>query len=177
MTAHQDESIQHYLNDIGQYAQLSEIEECQTAELVAQGNEHARERMINANLRLVVSVAKRYAGRGVDLLDLIQEGNIGLIKAVERFDPTRGYRFSTYGARWIEECIIDYLAGEACHKMNMSLESPVAGQEEVTLADTLMDQCQEPVEVVALRHAGAYLSAAFATLPSVSNKRWFYDTA
>lgn len=96
---------QIYLNEIGQSALLSPEEERALARQVVQGNFEARQKMIQHNLRLVVNVAKRYINRGVTLLDLIEEGNIGLMHALEKFDPERGFRFSTYATWWIRQTI------------------------------------------------------------------------
>ncbi len=94
-----------YLKEIGQNALLSAVEEARLARLVVQGDFAARQRMIECNLRLVVNIAKHYVNRGMVLLDLIEEGNLGLIHALEKFDPERGYRFSTYATWWIRQNI------------------------------------------------------------------------
>ncbi len=97
--------IQLYFNDIGQNPLLSPQEEVRYARLVRQGDFPARQKMIEHNLRLVVNIAKHYIGRGLQLLDLIAEGNLGLIHALEKFDPERGFRFSTYATWWIRQSI------------------------------------------------------------------------
>ena len=98
-------SVKMYLKEIGEYPLLSKEEECKLAEKAAKGSLKAREALINSNLRLVVYIAKRYEGRGIAFLDMIQEGNLGLIKAVEKFDYTKGYKFSTYATYWIKQAI------------------------------------------------------------------------
>lgn len=103
------EQMQQYLYEIGQYPLLSAEEELQLAKACAMGERDAICRMVNCNLRLVVYVAKRYAGRGVPLLDLIQEGNIGLLRAAEKFDYTMNCRFSTYASTWIRNYITRYI--------------------------------------------------------------------
>ena len=102
-----------YLKEIGQIPLLTQEEEIQVAMQMGKGDEQARERLAEANLRLVVSIAKRYAGRGMQLLDLIQEGNLGLIKAVEKFDYQKGYKFSTYATWWIRQAITRSIADQA----------------------------------------------------------------
>jgi RNA polymerase nonessential primary-like sigma factor len=96
---------QLYFNDIGQNALLTVDEEVRYARLVKQGDFLSRQKMIEHNLRLVVNIAKHYSGRGLQLLDLIEEGNLGLIHALEKFDPERGFRFSTYATWWIRQSI------------------------------------------------------------------------
>lgn len=98
-------SIKMYLKEVGEYPLLDKDEEVFLAKKAAAGNETARDRLIKHNLRLVVYIAKRYMGRGMALMDMIQEGNLGLIKAVEKFDVTKGYRFSTYATFWIKQSI------------------------------------------------------------------------
>ena len=100
-----DEDVRQYLQEIRQYPRLTVEEERQLAMLCAQGDRDAIRRMVNSNLRLVVSVAREYAGRGVPLLDLIQEGSIGLLTAAEKFDYTLEFRFSTYATKWIRQGI------------------------------------------------------------------------
>lgn len=100
-----DTSIKMYLKEIGEYPLLSKEEETKLAERAAKGNFKARDALINCNLRLVVYIAKKYEGKGLSFLDLIQEGNLGLMKAVEKFDYTKGYKFSTYATYWIKQSI------------------------------------------------------------------------
>ena len=108
-----DDPVRMYLKEIGKIKLLTPEEELETAKRMAQGDEAARQRMSEANLRLVVSIAKRYVGRGMQLLDLIQEGNLGLMKAVEKFDYTKGYKFSTYATWWIRQSITRAIADQA----------------------------------------------------------------
>ena len=108
-----DDPVRMYLKEIGKVPLLTADEEVELAQLMAQGDEHAKKRMTEANLRLVVSIAKRYVGRGMLFLDLIQEGNLGLIKAVEKFDYTKGYKFSTYATWWIRQAITRAIADQA----------------------------------------------------------------
>ena len=105
--------VRQYLKEIGKFPLLSAEEEIEVAKAVKSGDKRAKERMINANLRLVVSVAKRYIGRGMSLLDMIQEGNIGLMRAVEKFDYTKGYKFSTYATWWIRQAVTRAIADQA----------------------------------------------------------------
>lgn len=100
-----ESSVTQYLSEAGEVPLLTREEECALARRVKAGDLHAREKLIRANLRLVISVAKKYRFRGLPFADLIQEGNEGLIKAVERFEPERGFRFSTCGTWWIKQCI------------------------------------------------------------------------
>ena len=99
------DSLQLFLNEAGRYALLTAAEEVELAKLIERGDKAAKDRMVNANLRLVVSIAKKYQGNGLSLLDLIQEGIIGLIRAVEKFDWRRGYKFSTYATWWIRQAV------------------------------------------------------------------------
>ena len=108
-----DDPVRMYLKEIGKIKLLTPEEELETAKRMAQGDEAARQRMSEANLRLVVSITKRYVGRGMQLLDLIQEGNLGLMKAVEKFDYTKGYKFSTYATWWIRQSITRAIADQA----------------------------------------------------------------
>ena len=108
-----DDPVRMYLKEIGKVPLLSMEEEIELAEKMAKGDEYARKRLAESNLRLVVSIAKKYVGRGMLLLDLIQEGNMGLIKAVEKFDYTKGYKFSTYATWWIRQAITRAIADQA----------------------------------------------------------------
>ena len=108
-----DDPVRMYLKEIGKVALLSAEEETQLAKRMEAGDEEAKRRLAEANLRLVVSIAKRYVGRGMLFLDLIQEGNLGLIKAVEKFDYSKGYKFSTYATWWIRQAITRAIADQA----------------------------------------------------------------
>ena len=108
-----DDSVKMYLKDIGSVPLLSPEEEKQLAQEMAEGSHTAKDKLINANLRLVVSIAKRYVGRGMSFLDLIQEGNMGLMKAVDKFDYTKGFKFSTYATWWIRQAITRSIADQA----------------------------------------------------------------
>ena len=108
-----DDPVRMYLKEIGKVPLLTLEEEQELAKRMAEGDEDAKRRMAEANLRLVVSIAKRYVGRGMLFLDLIQEGNLGLIKAVEKFDYTKGYKFSTYATWWIRQAITRAIADQA----------------------------------------------------------------
>ena len=105
--------VRMYLKEIGRINLLTSDEEFEYAKLANQGDEHAKTMLAESNLRLVVSIAKRYVGRGMLFLDLIQEGNIGLMKAVEKFDPSKGYKFSTYATWWIRQAITRAIADQA----------------------------------------------------------------
>ncbi|MBQ3575085.1 MAG: RNA polymerase sigma factor RpoD, partial [Clostridia bacterium] len=108
-----DDPVRMYLKEIGKVALLSAEEEIELAKRMEEGDETAKKRLCEANLRLVVSIAKRYVGRGMLFLDLIQEGNLGLIKAVEKFDYRKGYKFSTYATWWIRQAITRAIADQA----------------------------------------------------------------
>ena len=108
-----DDPVRMYLKEIGKISLLSAEEEIELAQKMDQGSELAKKKLVEANLRLVVSIAKRYVGRGMLFLDLIQEGNLGLIKAVEKFDYTKGFKFSTYATWWIRQAITRAIADQA----------------------------------------------------------------
>ena len=108
-----DDPVRMYLKEIGKVPLLSTEEEIELAKRMGEGDEEAKKKLAEANLRLVVSIAKRYVGRGMHFLDLIQEGNLGLIKAVEKFDYTKGYKFSTYATWWIRQAITRAIADQA----------------------------------------------------------------
>jgi RNA polymerase primary sigma factor len=108
-----DDSVRLYLREIGKIPLLTAEEELALAHRVVAGEKNAKDKMAEANMRLVVSIAKRYVGRGLDLLDLIQEGNTGLLRAVEKFDPDKGFKFSTYATWWIRQAITRAIADQA----------------------------------------------------------------
>ncbi len=108
-----DDPVRMYLKEIGQYPLLSAERELELAQQMQQGSKFAKDELVTANLRLVVSIAKRYASRGMSLLDLIQEGNLGLMKALDRFDFTKGYKFSTYATWWVRQAITRAIADQS----------------------------------------------------------------
>lgn len=108
-----DDSVRLYLREIGKIPLLTPEEELDLAQKVVAGDKRAKDKMAEANMRLVVSIAKRYSGRGLDFLDLIQEGNTGLLRAVEKFDPDKGFKFSTYATWWIRQAITRAIADQA----------------------------------------------------------------
>ena len=185
------DGIQHYLNGIGARPLLTAEEEYATATLAAQGDFAARQKMIEHNLRLVVSIAKHYLNRGVALLDLIEEGNLGLIHALEKFEPERGFRFSTYATWWIrqsvERAVINQsrtvrLPVHVVRNLNQVLRARRhleqaaaavggAGKPEVTTAQIahLLGKSREEVEdVLSLSEHGASLDAPLDVDPSLS---------
>ena len=108
-----DDSVRLYLREIGKIPLLSAEEEMDLARRIVEGDKKAKDKMAEANMRLVGSIAKRYSGRGLDFLDLIQEGNTGLLRAVEKFDPDKGFKFSTYATWWIRQAITRAIADQA----------------------------------------------------------------
>ena len=108
-----EDPVRMYLKEIGNIPLLSPDEELSIARKIEEGDDNAKKKLVEANLRLVVSIAKRYVGRGLTFLDLIQEGNLGLIKAVDKFDPEKGYKFSTYATWWIRQAITRALADQS----------------------------------------------------------------
>ena len=108
-----DDSVRLYLREIGKIPLLSNEEEVDLAYRIVKGEKKAKDKMVEANMRLVGSIAKRYSGRGLDFLDLIQEGNTGLLRAVEKFDPDKGFKFSTYATWWIRQAITRAIADQA----------------------------------------------------------------
>ena len=108
-----DDSVRLHLREIGKIPLLTAEEELELAKRVVEGDKRAKDKMAEANMRLVVSIAKRYSGRGLDFLDLIQEGHTGLLRAVEKFDPEKGFKFSTYATWWIRQAITRAIADQA----------------------------------------------------------------
>lgn len=108
-----DDSVRLYLREIGKIPLLTSEEEFELAKKIQDGDKKAKDKMAESNMRLVVSIAKRYSGRGLDFLDLIQEGNTGLLRAVEKFDPDKGFKFSTYATWWIRQAITRAIADQA----------------------------------------------------------------
>ena len=156
-----DDPMRMYLKEIGKIPLLSQEKELELAKRMADGDEEARHQMAEANLRLVVSIAKRYVGRGMQLLELIQEGNLGLIKAVEKFDYTKGYKFSTYATWWIRQSISRAIADQArtiripvhmvetINKVLRTAHSMVQDLGRDPTADEIAKQMDMPVEKVA----------------------------
>ncbi|MBR3332365.1 RNA polymerase sigma factor RpoD [Candidatus Saccharibacteria bacterium] len=108
-----DDSVRLYLREIGKIPLLTPEEEADLAQRIVKGDKKAKDKMVESNMRLVVSIAKRYGGRGLDFLDLIQEGNTGLLRAVEKFDPAKGFKFSTYATWWVRQAITRAIADQA----------------------------------------------------------------
>ena len=108
-----DDSVRLYLREIGKIPLLTPEEEADLAQRIVKGDQKAKNKMVESNMRLVVSIAKRYGGRGLDFLDLIQEGNTGLLRAVEKFDPEKGFKFSTYATWWVRQAITRAIADQA----------------------------------------------------------------
>ena len=153
-----DDHVRMYLKEIGKVPLLSPDEEIEYAQRMSDGDEEAKKKLTEANLRLVVSIAKRYVGRGMLFLDLIQEGNLGLIKAVEKFDYTKGYKFSTYATWWIRQAITRAIADQArtiripvhmvetinklirvSRQLLQELETPIGEEEDSHLGDFIPD--------------------------------------
>ena len=108
-----DDSVRLYLREIGKIPLLTPEEKADLAQRIVKGDKKAKDKMVESNMRLVVSIAKRYGGRGLDFLDLIQEGNTGLLRAVEKFDPDKGFKFSTYATWWVRQAITRAIADQA----------------------------------------------------------------
>ena len=132
------DAVRMYLKEIGKVPLLSPEEEIELAKRVKEGDEEAKQRLAEANLRLVVSVARKYAGRGMSLLDLIQEGNMGLMKAVEKFDYTKGFKFSTYATWWIRQAITRAIADQG-----RTIRLPVHVTDSITRYHRVMTQLSQ----------------------------------
>ena len=132
------DSVHAYLQEIGSFKLLTQEEEIQTAKLVMEGDPAAKEKMINANLRLVVSMARNYMNRGLSFQDLIQEGNMGLIRAVEKFDYTKGFRFSTYASWWIRQAMV-----RAITDQSRDIRIPVHMQEQINRVKKVQRQLNQ----------------------------------
>jgi RNA polymerase sigma factor (sigma-70 family) len=155
MAKHSHQEDNAYFQEIERYPQLSEEQERLLAQHIQAGDKLALQQFVESNLRLVISIAKKYTGRGMDFMDLIQEGNLALVRAAKKFDVTRGYRFSTYGWRWIEESLINALCTEAQHSTMELSEEVIEG-----LADVEAPFWERDGEEVCHPH----LLAAFACL-------------
>ena len=131
-----DDSVRLYLREIGKIPLLSAEEEMDLARRIVEGDKKAKDKMAEANMRLVVSIAKRYSGRGLDFLDLIQEGNTGLLRAVEKFDPDKGFKFSTYATWWIRQAITRSIADQA-----RTIRIPVHMIETINKLNRISRQC------------------------------------
>lgn len=143
-SSYEVDSVKTYLREIGEYPLLSADEEREVAMRILEGDEMARQTLINSNLRLVVNIAKRYVGNGLSLLDLIQEGSLGLMRAVEKFDPTLGYKFSTYATCWIKQ-----YTSRAIADQGRSIRIPVHMVETINKVnrkkvELTAKNCQEP---------------------------------
>ena len=154
-----EDDVRQYLSDIRQYPRLTAEEERELAQRCAAGDEEAIRKMVNSNLRLVVSVAREYAGRGVPLLDLIQEGSIGLLAAAKKFDYTLDFRFSTYATKWIRQGVSRYLTGhgtirvpvhtaERIHKVNAARASLLVELAEEPTVEQIAEKCGIPAAKV-----------------------------
>ena len=137
-----EDPVRMYLKEIGTVPLLTTEEELTLAKRKAEGDEYAKERLIEANLRLVVSIAKRYTGRGMSFLDLVQEGNLGLIKGVEKFDYTKGYKLSTYATWWIRQSVTRALADQA-----RTIRVPVHMVETINKVMEIMQIAREPASL------------------------------
>jgi RNA polymerase primary sigma factor len=143
-TAQAHDSLETYLSGIGRYPLLTRAEEVQLAKRVEGGDGSARQRLIESNLRLVVTFAKPYRGRGVDLLDLIQEGTVGLVRAVDRYDWRRGTKFSTYAAWWIRHGIVEALSRARAVRVPAALAERATRVRDAEL-DLRARICREPL--------------------------------
>lgn len=166
------QTFERYLRDIGRERLLSREEEVELARRARAGDEVARRRLVSANLRFVVSVAKRYRGRGLSLADLVNEGNLGLLRAAERFDETRGVRFVSYAVWWVRQSILQAIArdagpsDEAGPLERLSLDEPLDPEAGATLEEVVPDERAVSPDAraheEALRHA---VDASLMALP------------
>jgi RNA polymerase primary sigma factor len=138
-----DDSLGAYLREIGRSRLLSKNDEVELAKQIEAGSVEARRRMTEANLRLVVSIARKYQGRGMPLLDLIQEGNLGLIRAVEKFDHRRGYKFSTYATWWIRQAVRRAI-GDQAHTIRLPIHIGDKANKLLRVSDRLRDALGHP---------------------------------
>src|SRR5918994_953145 len=178
------DALQLFLNEIGRHRLLTPDEEIELAKRIERGDLAAKERMINANLRLVVSIAKKYQGSELTLLDLIQEGILGLIRAVEKFDWRRGYRFSTYATWWIRQAVergMDAKArtiklpinlvrtqrkvARAENALSLKLDRPLGEEEDAAFGDLLPSDAPPPEDVVHISLREEMLRRALGELP------------
>src|SRR6478672_2803724 len=183
------DALQLFLNEAGRYKLLTAAEEVELAKLIERGDKEAKDLMINSNLRLVVSIAKKYQGHGISLLDLIQEGIIGLIRAVEKFDWRRGYKFSTYATWWIrqaERALMAKLGRDpsdeevaevaklsqkhvqevrAAARAVTSLDKPMGAEGDASFGDLIAGEQAEPSEEVHVSLAESAVRDAVETLP------------
>ena len=173
-----DDSVKMYLKDIGRVPLLSAEREVELAKRMEEGDEEAKRILSEANLRLVVSIAKRYVGRGMQFLDLIQEGNLGLMKAVEKFDYRKGFKFSTYATWWIRQSITRAIADQArtiriervreiqkIAQDPVSLETPIGEEEDSHLGDFIEDSnAAAPAEVAEANMLREQLISVLSTL-------------
>ena len=173
-----DDPVKVYLKEIGRVPLLSSDEETELAKRMAEGDTKAKNRLSEANLRLVVSIAKKYVGRGMQFLDLIQEGNLGLLKAVEKFDYTKGFKFSTYATWWIRQAITRAIADQArtiripVHMVEtiskvkkVSLETPIGEEEDSHLGDFIPDDdAPAPADAASLMLLKEQLNDVLSTL-------------
>ncbi len=163
--ANTEEAIQVYLRNIGKEKLLNQAEEIELAKLILQGNSQAKQKLVQSNLRLVVSVAKRYQHRGLPLLDLIQEGNLGLIKAAERFDPNRGFKFSTYATWWIKQSITRAIANKS-----QTIRLPIHVVERLNVINkTTYQLTQELGRKPSIEELSKYLNLSIKKLETILN--------
>lgn len=149
-----DDAVKVYLKEIGKITLLTKDDECELAKAMAEGNSHAKDMLVVSNLRLVVSIAKKYTGRGILFLDLIQEGNIGLIRAVEKFDYSKGFKFSTYATWWIRQAITRAIADQS-----RTIRIPVHMVETInklrkSSRQLMQDLSRKPTESEIAKHCG-----------------------